>query len=159
MLPTADGAVTTSVKVPFVLAGNEPSVHEIVPVAPTAGVEQLQPAGTLRLTNLTPAGKVSVSDTEAAAEGPPFEAMIVYVKFCAALTEPGPALETPKSACEPITMLKACVALPVPFVAVAFPVNVPAVVGVPLRTPAVLRVSPVGSVPDVTLKVGEPVAV
>jgi hypothetical protein len=58
-----------------------------------------------------------------------------------------------------MTILKACVALPVAFVAVTFPANVPTVVGVPLMTPAVLKVRPAGRAPDVTLKVGELVAV
>ena len=59
-----------------------------------------------------------------------------------------------------MTMLKPCVALgAVPLLAVTVPLNVPAVVGVPLMTPAALSVSPAGRAPDVTLKVGEPVAV
>jgi len=61
-----------------------------------------------------------------------------------------------------ITMVKVCVAFgDVPFVAVTVAVYVPAVVGVPLKTPALLRVSPGGSVPEVREKVmvGLPVAV
>ena len=38
--------------------------------------------------------------------------------------------------------------------AVMVPVNVPVTVGVPLRTPAVVKVKPVGSVPAVFVNVG-----
>jgi hypothetical protein len=59
-----------------------------------------------------------------------------------------------------IVMLKSCVASgAVPFVAVTVPVNVPAVVGVPLITPAELKLNPGGRLPAVTVKVGEPVDV
>ena len=57
-------------------------------------------------------------------------------------------------------MLKFCVALgAVPFVAVTVPLKVPAVVGVPLITPAELKLKPGGRLPAVTLKVGAPVEV
>ena len=59
-----------------------------------------------------------------------------------------------------MVMLKFCVAAgAVPFVAVTVPVKVPLAVGVPLIAPAPLSVSPAGSAPAVTLKVGAPVAV
>ena len=59
-----------------------------------------------------------------------------------------------------MVMLKFCVASgAVPFVAVTVPVKVPAVVGVPLITPAELKVRPAGKAPLVTLKVGDPVDV
>ena len=59
-----------------------------------------------------------------------------------------------------IVMLNACVAFGgVPLLAVTVPVDVPAVVGVPLMTPAALKVKPGGRLPAVTLNVGEPVAV
>ncbi len=41
-----------------------------------------------------------------------------------------------------------------PFVAVIVPVNKPLAVGVPDSTPEVLKLSPVGRLPEVTLKVG-----
>ena len=50
--------------------------------------------------------------------------------------------------------------LPVPragLVAVAVKLDAPATVGVPLSAPTLLRVSPAGSVPDVTVKVNGPV--
>ena len=54
----------------------------------------------------------------------------------------------------PITMVKFCVAFAgIPLVAVTVPLYVPAAVGVPDNTPAVLKVRPVGSAPDVTAKV------
>ncbi len=59
-----------------------------------------------------------------------------------------------------IVMLNGCGnAGAVPLLAVTMPVNVPAVVGAPLMTPAGLKVSPGGGVPVVTLNVGEPVDV
>ena len=59
-----------------------------------------------------------------------------------------------------IVMLNACVASGgVPLLAVTVPVKTPAVVGVPLMTPAALKVKPGGRLPAVTLNVGEPVAV
>ena len=52
-------------------------------------------------------------------------------------------------------MLKFWVALgAVPLLAVTVPVKVPAVVGVPLITPAALKLNPVGNAPAVTLNVG-----
>ena len=61
-------------------------------------------------------------------------------------------------AAELMVMLNACDAFgAVPFDAVTVPVNVPAVVGVPLSTPAEVKVRPAGSAPAVRLKVGEPV--
>ena len=49
-----------------------------------------------------------------------------------------------------MVMLKACVAFGAfPLVAVTVPLNVPVAVGVPLITPAELRVSPVGNAPAV----------
>ena len=60
----------------------------------------------------------------------------------------------------PMVMLKFCVALgAVPFAAVVVPLKVPTVVGVPLITPAALKLNPGGKLPAVTLKVGEPVDV
>jgi hypothetical protein len=60
-----------------------------------------------------------------------------------------------------IVMLKFWVAFPAVFKALTVPVKGPVAVGVPLITPALLRVSPVGNPPTVTLKLGagEPVAV
>ena len=50
---------------------------------------------------------------------------------------------------------KFCAAVPAEFVAVKVPVNVPAVVGVPVKAPvAGLNDKPGGNVPDVRLKVG-----
>src|SRR5438045_7986805 len=59
-------------------------------------------------------------------------------------------------------MLKSCVATgATPLLAVTVPVKVPFVFGVPLMTPAALKVRPVGNPPAVTRKVGagEPLAV
>ena len=59
-------------------------------------------------------------------------------------------------------MLKGCVATgSTPLLAVTVPVKVPLVFGVPLITPAGLKVRPVGNPPTVTLKVGggDPLAV
>ena len=51
-------------------------------------------------------------------------------------------------------MLKLCVFVPLELVAVTTPVNVPAVVQLPVMAPALLKVSPPGSAPEVTEKVG-----
>ena len=54
-----------------------------------------------------------------------------------------------------MVMLKFWVALgAVPLLAVTVPVKVPTVVGVPLITPAALKLNPVGNAPAVTLNVG-----
>src|SRR5258706_15814273 len=59
-----------------------------------------------------------------------------------------------------IVMLNAWVASgAVPVVAVTAPVKVPPLVGVPLMTPAELKLNPVGKAPAETLNVGEPVDV
>ena len=60
-----------------------------------------------------------------------------------------------------IVMLKFWVALPAVFSAFTVPVKVPVAVGVPVIAPALLKVSPVGNAPALTLKVGagEPLAV
>lgn len=61
-----------------------------------------------------------------------------------------------------ITIVKVCVALgDEPLLAVTVAVYVPFVVGVPLKTPALLKVKPGGSVPDVreNVMVGVPLAV
>ena len=60
----------------------------------------------------------------------------------------------------PIVMLNAWVASgALPLVAVTVPVKVPLLTGVPLMTPAELKLNPVGKAPAVTLNVGEPVDV
>src|SRR5688572_27587 len=53
-----------------------------------------------------------------------------------------------------IVIEKFWVALPCGLLAVTTPVKVPAVVGVPVNAPPELSVSPGGSAPEVTLKVG-----
>ena len=60
-----------------------------------------------------------------------------------------------------ITIEKLCVAVPALFVAVMTPLKVPRTLGVPVIAPPLFKVSPVGSAPDVTAKVGagKPLAV
>ena len=60
-----------------------------------------------------------------------------------------------------MTIEKPWVALPPAFVAVMTPAKVPTALGVPLIAPPLASVRPVGSAPEVTLKVGagEPLAV
>lgn len=71
IVPTAfDNDVTPSVNVAVALFASEAAVHVIVPVAPTAGVEQLNPAGVLIDANFNVAGSVSVIVTDVAASGP-----------------------------------------------------------------------------------------
>ena len=68
---------TTSVKTAVVPLAIEAVVQVTVPFAPTAGVVQLKPAGTLIDWKSSPAGSVSVTTTFAAASGPLFVSVIV----------------------------------------------------------------------------------
>ena len=60
-------------------AGNEPRLQEIVPVPPTAGVEQMKagPLVWLAETNVVLAGVVSVRETVEALDGPLFVTVTV----------------------------------------------------------------------------------
>jgi hypothetical protein len=51
--------------------------HDTVPLAPTAGVVHVQPAGALSETNVVPAGTASVIVADAALDGPEFVTLIV----------------------------------------------------------------------------------
>ncbi len=61
---------TTNVKVERTLGSFEGKVQEIFPVAPTAGVEQVQPAGTARETKVVLEGMASLKTTFSAGCGP-----------------------------------------------------------------------------------------
>lgn len=65
-------ALTTSGKLTVVFAAREATVHEIVPVPPTAGIvaPQFQPAGGVNETNVEPAGMASVKVAAPEAAGP-----------------------------------------------------------------------------------------
>jgi hypothetical protein len=67
---------TTSVKGADAAAASVPVVQLTVPVPPTAGVEQLHPAGVLRETNVVPEGTASDSVTFWDGDGPLFAAVI-----------------------------------------------------------------------------------
>jgi len=69
--------VTVSVNVAVAPFGSDDPVQVIVPVAPTAGVVQLKPAGALIDWNSSDAGSASVIVTEVAASGPWFVTTIV----------------------------------------------------------------------------------
>lgn len=67
---------TTSVKLAFPIP-KDAFVQLTAPVAPTAGVVQLQPPGEASETKVVPAGTESARTALAAASGPAFEAVIV----------------------------------------------------------------------------------
>ncbi len=69
--------LTTSVNVPDAFAAMLAFEQEIVPVPPTAGVEQLKPAGLASETKVVFVGTASVSVTLVALLGPVFVTIIV----------------------------------------------------------------------------------
>ena len=69
--------------------GSEAIEQETVPFVPTAGVEQLQPAGALTETKVVPAGSGSESGTVSAAMVPAFATVTVQVRFAPATTGSG----------------------------------------------------------------------
>jgi hypothetical protein len=86
----------------------EPSwaiLHEIVPLPPTPGVEQIA-AGPVFCTsesNVVPAGMTSVSWTLSAMSGPALSTVIVYVSGFPATTVAGPAFVTDRSTDDTVT--------------------------------------------------------
>jgi flagellar hook assembly protein FlgD len=70
--PTATTSVKTALPTP-----NDAFVHEIAPVAPTAGVVHDQPAGDESDTNVVSAGSVSASAAVLALLGPPLVTVMV----------------------------------------------------------------------------------
>jgi hypothetical protein len=70
--PTATVNVKTALPTP-----NDAFVHEIAPVAPTAGVVHDQPAGDESDTNVVSAGSVSASAAVLALLGPPLVTVMV----------------------------------------------------------------------------------
>src|SRR5947199_396373 len=78
IVPVAAGSTsTTAVKLAEPPAANVARVTVTVPVAPTAGVVALHPAGVVTETNVVPAGVASVTDTVCASDGPALLAVIV----------------------------------------------------------------------------------
>src|SRR5206468_684169 len=77
VLDAAGFTLTTTVKLAEPPATNVARVKVIVPVAPTAGVVALQPAGVVTDTNVVLVGVASVTETLAASEGPALFAVIV----------------------------------------------------------------------------------
>src|SRR5204863_707858 len=69
--------VTTSVKVALPPAASDGFVADAVPVAPTAGVDGVQPAGTANDANVVLGGTTSVNEILAAAAVPLFVTVIV----------------------------------------------------------------------------------
>src|SRR5215212_9243818 len=67
---------TTSVKTALPIV-NVAAVQVTVPPLPTAGVEQVHPAGEARETKDVPAGRVSTTCTDVALPGPAFVRVIV----------------------------------------------------------------------------------
>jgi hypothetical protein len=69
--PVAEGAtVTATVKTAVTPEGMLAIEHDTVPVAPTAGVVQLQPPGAVSELKVMTGGKTSLSVTLGAASGP-----------------------------------------------------------------------------------------
>ena len=81
--------MTTRVKGALAAEARVAMVQDTVPVAPTAGVEQLQPPGLVSETNVVPAGRVSVRPTLWASLGPALAAVIVEVRSAPAATGSG----------------------------------------------------------------------
>src|SRR5688572_5761013 len=70
-VPVADGAiVTVNVNVALAPLARFAAAHEMVPLAPTAGVVQVKPAGASSELKRSEAGSTSLSVTPAAAAGP-----------------------------------------------------------------------------------------
>src|SRR5437899_2496045 len=65
---------------------SRPSAAETAPVPPTAGVVEVEPAGTVRETNVVPAGMLVETFAACAASGPLFVNVIANVMFPSALT-------------------------------------------------------------------------
>src|SRR5215212_6871750 len=72
LVPT-DSATTGKAALP---GAKDPIVQSTVPLAPTAGVEQLHPGGALLETKVVPAGSGSMTCADAAFAGPAFVATI-----------------------------------------------------------------------------------
>src|SRR6266852_5332702 len=90
---------TTRVKVPAVEPGMFELLHTTLPVPPTAGAIQLQPAGEAIETNVAFAGTLATRVALSAALGPLLVTICVYVMLLPAATGFGdPAFVTLKSA-------------------------------------------------------------
>jgi hypothetical protein len=89
--PTAGLTVTTIVIEPLAPEASDGFVQVTVPLAPTAGVVQLQPAGAKIDVNAVPAGRRSVTETFGAGLGPDALKPIVYVRLLPATTGFGAA--------------------------------------------------------------------
>jgi hypothetical protein len=77
-VPLATPGATATVRVKASLpTANDAFEQEIIPVAPTAGVVQAQPATAGSETKVVPAGSVSENEAVAAASGPLFVSVIV----------------------------------------------------------------------------------
>ena len=65
------GMAMVSEKLTLLPAASDGLVHDTVPLVPTAGVVQVQPAGEARLTKVIPVGRGSDTVTLVASSGPP----------------------------------------------------------------------------------------
>ena len=85
----AGATVTTRVKTELP-TGRVPMVEQlIVPLEPTAGLVQVQPAGVTSEAKVVPAGRVSVIAAEAATVGPALDTVMLYVTVLPAPTGSG----------------------------------------------------------------------
>ena len=95
---TVGATLTVRVKVSLPTE-NDGLEHETVPGSPGAGVVHAQPDTSGIETKLSPAGSVSLHDALAAASGPLFVTVIVYVRFAPVFTGSGEStLVTDRSA-------------------------------------------------------------
>jgi hypothetical protein len=85
-------------------------VQVTLPLAPAAGVVQVQPAGAESETNVVPAGSVSLIVTDCASLGPAFATVIVYVTLAPAATGSGESVIVMLTSAEPAPTLVVVVA-------------------------------------------------
>ena len=102
---TVDGTLTTTMIDAEVVAAIVGSVQVIFPVAPTAGVVHVQPAGAETEAKVVLAGTASRKLTLVAAAGPLFVIVCTYVISLPAKTESGvAAVVRARSACEVVAV-------------------------------------------------------
>src|SRR4029453_1870146 len=91
-VPPATTGSTVTVRVKTALPTPRLGIEQLtVPPEPVGGVEHDQPTGNESVSNVVPAGSVSVHCTVAAASGPAFVTVIVYERVVPAVTGSAPS--------------------------------------------------------------------